>query len=112
MTDSVLLVKLQPNQDITEALETVVRDHGFRTARILGSVGSFVEAVVHRDGEYVRVAPLGQEIAGLSGDIDAAGGSRLSGYVCRADTSVVPGFFARGLNAVGVTFELLLAGQT
>jgi predicted DNA-binding protein with PD1-like motif len=112
MTTTYLLVKLQPNQDVTQALETVARENGFRMARILASVGSLVESVVDREGERVRVSGPGQEIAGLSGTIDPAGGSSLSGYVCCMDSTVIPGTFAYGLNAVGVTFEVLMEGET
>jgi len=111
-TDRVVLVKLQPNQDVTQALEQAARDCGFASARILGAVGSVVEAVLDRDGEEVRIAGPGQEIAALSGEIRPAGGSRLSGYVCCMDASVFGGTFAYGRNAVGITFEVLMAGQT
>lgn len=112
MKSTFLLVKLQPNQDVTQALEGIAREYGFKTARILASVGSLVESVIDRDDERVRISGPGQEIAGLSGKIDPAGGSKLSGYVCCMDSTVVPGVFVHGLNAVGVTFEVLLEGQT
>jgi len=112
MKSSIRLVKLQPNQDVTKALEAAARNCGFKSARILGAVGSLVEAVLDQDGKLVRVSGLGQEIAALSGEVHSAGGSRLSGYVCCTDASVVPGIFAYGLNAVGVTFEVLLEGTT
>lgn len=110
-TEHVFIVKLQPNQDVTQALEQAARDCGLARARILGAVGSVVEAVLDRDGKDVRVTGPGQEIAALSGEIRPEGGSRLSGYVCCMDASVVGGIFAYGRNAVGITFEVLMAGQ-
>ncbi|MDR6511555.1 putative DNA-binding protein with PD1-like motif [Novosphingobium capsulatum] len=109
--DRVVLVKLQPNQDVTQALEQAARICGFASAHILGAVGSVVEAVLDHDGQELRIPGPGQEIACLSGAIKPTGGSRLSGYVCCVDTSVVGGTLVYGRNAVGVTFEVLLAGQ-
>jgi predicted DNA-binding protein with PD1-like motif len=80
-----ILLKLQPNQDVTHALERAVRDAGMTCATIPGI-----------------------EVASLSGLVFAAGGSRLHGYFCCSDTSVAAGILAPGLNAVAVTFELLL----
>lgn len=103
-----ILLKLQPNQDVTEALELAVRAAAMQRAQIRGAVGSLVEAVIERDGSSVRIAGPGLEIAGLSGCIEARGGSILSGYVCGTDTAVEHGRFVRGLNAVGITFEVVL----
>ncbi len=102
------LLKLQPNQDVTEALEEAVAAAGIRCARIVAAVGSLVEGIlIGADGEH-RVEGPAIEVAALSGTVHATGGSRLRGYLCRADTQVVEGELARGRNAVGVTFELLL----
>ena len=103
-----ILLKLQPNQDVTEALEAAVRRAGMHRARIVAAVGSLVEGVLLRDDGVEVVAGPGIEVAALTGEVIAAGGSRLHGYLCREDTGVVEGMLARGRNAVGVTFELLL----
>ena len=103
-----ILLKLQPNQDITEALEAAVRQAGLGSARIVAAVGSLVEGVLLRGGAVEIVTGPAIEVAALSGEVIAAGGSQLHGYLCREDTAVVEGPLVRGRNAVGVTFELLL----
>lgn len=104
-----ILLKLQPNQDVTEALEREVRRVGMTRARIVAAVGSLVEGVLLSDGEIEIVAGPGLEVAALSGVIEATGGSTLHAHICRADASVAAGNLVRGRNAVAVTFELLLA---
>jgi uncharacterized protein len=103
-----VLVKLQPNQDVTQALETAVRDVGMTSARIRGAVGSLVEAVIEQNGVLTKITGPGLEVAGLSGVINPCGSSRLCGYICRPDTSTEFGVFVRGMNAVGITFELVI----
>jgi predicted DNA-binding protein with PD1-like motif len=101
-----ILLKLQPNQDVTEALESVIRDAGMVAARICGAVGSLVEAIIEQDGALTKISGPGLEVAGLAGQIKADGSSVLSGFVCRPETGLEYGRFVRGMNAVGVTFEL------
>lgn len=106
-----LLVKLQPNQDVTEALEKVVALAGFGRATIVAAVGSLVEGILERgDGIEVVNGPA-IEVAALSGTVFASGGSTLRGFLCRDDTSVAEGRLARGRNSVAVTFELLLEAE-
>lgn len=104
------LLKLQPNQDVVEALERAVADVGLRRARIVAAVGSLVEGVIRRSGGVELVPGPAIEVAALTGDICVEGKSRLHGYMIRQDTEVVAGELVRGCNAVGVTFELLLTG--
>jgi predicted DNA-binding protein with PD1-like motif len=85
-----------------------VRDAGMTCATIVGAVGSVVEGVLQHVESIERVSGPGIEVASLSGLVFAAGGSRLHGYFCCSDTSVAAGILAPGLNAVAVTFELLL----
>lgn len=108
MTGRTILLKLQPNQDVTEALEAAVRAAGMSSARICGAVGSLVEAVIEQHGKQTKVSGPGLEVAGLSGIVSACGDTVLEGYVCRPDTGLEHGRFLRGMNAVGVTFELVL----
>lgn len=102
------LLKLQPNQDITEGLEAAVADLGITRARIVVAVGSLVEGVLYRNGTMETVTGPAVEVAALTGRIDTKGTSMLHGYLCRQDTNVVEGHLVRGRNAVGVTFELLV----
>jgi predicted DNA-binding protein with PD1-like motif len=106
------LLKLQPNQDVTHALERAVREAGMASARIVGAVGSLVEGVLLRGDSVERIAGPAIEVAALTGRVMATGGSRLHGYLCCADTSVAAGILVPGQNAVAVTFELLLAEDT
>ncbi|MEH3038370.1 MAG: DUF296 domain-containing protein [Sphingomonas adhaesiva] len=108
---SAILLKLQPNQDVTEALETAVRDAGMERARIVAAVGSLVEAVVQSPKGLEVVPGPAIEVAALTGEVCANGCSRLHGYMIRQDTGVVHGDLVRGRNAVGVTFELLLTSM-
>jgi predicted DNA-binding protein with PD1-like motif len=108
MMGRIILLKLQPNQDVTEALERAIRDAGMTTARICGAVGSLVEAIIEQDGVQTKISGPGVEVAGLSGRIDTRGRSHLEGFVCRPNTGLEYGRFVRGMNAVGVTFELAL----
>lgn len=103
-----VLMKLQPNQDVTEGLEAAIAAIGMRRARIVAAVGSLVEGVIGRAGEIEIVEGPGIEIAALTGDVHVDGTSRLHGFMIRQNTDVVAGELVRGRNAVGVTFELLL----
>lgn len=103
-----ILLKLQPNQDVTHGLERAVRDAGMARARVVGAVGSLVEGVLVRGAGVERIAGPAIEVASLTGRVLAGGGSRLHGYLCCSDTSVAVGILAPGRNAVAVTFELLL----
>lgn len=103
-----ILVKLQPNQDVTKGLEAAIAAAGMARGRIVAAVGSLVEGVLHRDGGIEIVDGPAIEVAALSGEINAAGGSRLYGYLCQQNAQVVSGELVRGRNAVAITFELLL----
>jgi len=108
MMGRMIIVKLQPNQDVTEALERAIYDAGMTAATVCGAVGSLVEAIIERDGVLAKISGPGLEVAGLAGRIEADGNSLLSGFVCRPDTGLEFGVLVRGMNAVGVTFELAL----
>lgn len=105
---SAVLLKLQPNQDVTEGLEAAIAAFGMRRARIVAAVGSLVEGVIRRGEEVEIVAGPGIEVAALSGEVHAGGGSRLYGFMICRNTDVIEGELVRGRNAVGITFELLL----
>lgn len=109
MSGKAVLVKLAPNQDVTLALEAAARQAGFAGAVIRTAVGSLVEGVFVEMGSTISVPGPGIEVAALQGEIDPHGRrSRLHAHLCLADAQVASGQLARGLNAVGVTFEVLL----
>ncbi len=72
----VLVVKLQPNQDLYAGLETACREAGFGCGLVLSGVGSLNEAWI-----------------------------ALTAWVARADGSVAGGVLARRGNIVCITFE-------
>lgn len=109
MTVRAILLKLQPNQDVTLALEEAVHAAGLGRARIVAAVGSITQGVLDRgNGQNEVVAGPAIEVAALRGEVDPQGGSVLHGHLCCADARVVAGTLVRGLNAVAVTFEILL----
>lgn len=108
---SAILLKLQPNQDVTEGLEAAIASVGVRQARIMAAVGSLVEGVIHRGTDVEIVEGPAIEVAALSGEVHVDGTSRLHGFMICQNTDVMEGELVRGRNAVGVTFELLLEAR-
>ena len=104
-----LAVRVQPNRDLCEALESVCRAQGWRAAIVRGGVGSTV-GVVFDDGRVVE--PFVTETLIRHGVVAPGADGEL-----RADIDVMlvdhlggrhQGRLARGQNAVLVTFELVL----
>lgn len=104
-----LAVRVQPNRDLCEALESVCCAQGWRAAVVRGGVGSTV-GVVFDDGRVVE--PFVTETLIRHGVVAPGADGEL-----RADIDVMlvdhlggrhQGRLARGQNAVLVTFELLL----
>jgi predicted DNA-binding protein with PD1-like motif len=112
MSMSAILLKLQPNQDITVALEEAVAAAGLEKAGILAAVGSLTQGVVIGADGFEIVEGPAIEVAALSGEIKTDGSTQLHGYLCCADTTVVEGVLARGCNGIAVTFEVLLQDAT
>lgn len=108
MSTPAILLKLQPNQDITMALEEAVAIAGLRRASILAAVGSLTRGVIIRSNGFEIVEGPAIEVAALTGTVAVDGSSQLYGYLCCDDASVVDGPLARGLNGIAVTFEILL----
>ena len=122
MREQTRLIKLQPNQDVTEALETVCKALGGRTLEIIAAVGSLNEAVlVDELGRQTRVTGPGLEVAGLSGTVHSAGAAAsdtapgtapgtlppLHATICGSDCTAAAGYLVRGENAICVTFEIV-----
>lgn len=108
MNTATYLLKLQPNQDLTDGIEAYLRAAGIKAVLIVDAVGSLVNAVLEKDGIQTHVTGPGLEVAGLSGTVLIEGTSSLYGYVCHTDMTVSEGFLVQGRNAVGVTFEIIL----
>jgi predicted DNA-binding protein with PD1-like motif len=106
------VVRLKPNQDLTEGVEAACRDLDLAWAVIRAGIGSLNDAHFDSGGRQVGVSGPGLEILTLSGEIapDASGHPKaeLSGAVCDAQGKVMGGRFRRGENIICITLELML----
>ena len=106
------VVRLKPNQDLTEGVEAACRDLGLARAVIRAGIGSLNDARFDSGGRQVSVTGPGLEILTLSGEIapDSSGHPKaeLSGAVCDAKGEVKGGRFRRGENIICITLELML----
>jgi predicted DNA-binding protein with PD1-like motif len=99
-----VVARVRPNADILTALQDVCRRHGLARATVRGSLGSLVGA---RFADGTVVTDLATEVMVLQGDVTPAG-ARLKMLVVDMQGGVHRGWLARGLNAVCITFELVL----
>jgi predicted DNA-binding protein with PD1-like motif len=101
--------RIRPDQDATEALEAVCREHGFRAAIVRSSVGSLIGAEFE-DGRMVE--DIATEFLVLDGAAapDEAGEMRGFLDVAVADMQgrLHEGRLLRGRNPVCITFELAI----
>lgn len=102
-------VRVQPNLDLCEALESVCRARGWHSATVRGGVGSTVGAAFD-DGRIVE--PFVTETLIRHGEVRPANDGTLHAGI---DVTLIDhhggrhqGRLARGENAVLVTFELVL----
>jgi predicted DNA-binding protein with PD1-like motif len=107
-TRRVFALRLRPNQDFANALETFCRERGIVGARLRGGVGSIIGARF-ADGRVVE--PFATEMAVRSGAI----ASRDGALEAELDIALVDhagglseGLLARGDNPVLMTMELVL----
>jgi predicted DNA-binding protein with PD1-like motif len=112
----ILLVKLQPNQDVITGLEAACRQCGVVEAFVISAVGSLNEACLqYRVDGIARLRVItgpGLEVAGATGIISAGpaatSDTAITAWVCDKDGHVVGGQLVRGENIVCVTFEFVL----
>ena len=108
-TSSSYVVRLSPNIDVCDALETFCAEKGISSAVIQGGVGSTVGAVFD-DGRTVE--PFVTELLIRAGEIrpDASGrpNARIEITMVDYKGTVSEGVLARGQNPVLVTFELVI----
>ena len=104
-----LAVRLRPNVDVCNALETICAEHGYTRAVVRGGVGSVI-GTVFDDGR--RVLPIATEMMIRDGRIepDEAGALRATLDVALVDQTeaVSEGRLKRADNPVLITFELVL----
>ena len=98
-----LAVRLRPNQDIHDALETICRTHGIAAAEIAGGVASSIGA--HDEGGTVNV-PFATEIFITRGLIGAE--AVLDVAMIDWTGTISAGRLRRGANPVLMTAELVL----
>lgn len=112
-----VMARLKPNQDLTESVEALCREHGMKTAIVRGAIGSLVDGHL----EYATSAGLrqmeingpGVEILNVFGEIgfDGAGQNRknpLQGVLADTDGKIFAGRFVRGGNLSFITIEITL----
>jgi predicted DNA-binding protein with PD1-like motif len=108
-TSRAFALRLRPNQDFAEALETLCRERGIVRAKIRGGVGSTIGA---RFADGRSVEPFATELAitsgivapGTSGAVEAALDIALVDYT----GGIAEGRLVRGDNPVLMTMELVL----
>jgi len=103
-----ILARVAPNVDFSHALAALVRDQGLEAAEILSGVGSFVGGVFE-DAPAVP-DPITEALVtkGLIG-ADNPGAARIEAVATDPAGIVRRGRLSPGLNAVGITFEVLMA---
>lgn len=107
-----IAARLRPNEDVTLAIEAVCRAHGWRRARVVGSVGSLVGALFEGGA---TVPDIATEALITRGTVSPGpdGTPRASLTIALADMAgeVHAGRLLRGANPVCITFEVMLAGE-
>jgi predicted DNA-binding protein with PD1-like motif len=107
-------IRLAPNEDITEAIEAVCRQHHVTHAMVRAAVGSLAGAVLEVAAGQPPIAADGiaLEMLSLVGEIrptnDGVVQAQLSGLVGDTDGRVWGGRFVPGANRVCVTMEIVL----
>lgn len=111
-TNRLCLVRLKPNQDLVEGLESACEKAGLKKAVLRAGMGSLNEASFLSGGHEITVAGPGLEIITLTGEIspgdDNSVKAVLFGTVCDRTGKVTGGQFLRGKNIVCITVELSL----
>jgi predicted DNA-binding protein with PD1-like motif len=106
-------LRLRPNQDFAGALEGFCRDHGISRARIEGGVGSTIGAAFEGGAEIAAFATEVHLTAGrIVPDGDGVPHAELDGGLVDFTGALAGGRFARGVNPVLMTFELVLVDET
>ena len=106
-------LRLRPNQDFAGALEGFCRDHGIVRARIEGGVGSTIGAAFESGAEIAAFATEVHLIGGrIVPDEDGTPCAELDGGLVDFTGALAGGRFARGINPVLMTFELVLVDET
>lgn len=101
-----LLVKLSPNVDFTRTLEAAAAAHDMPEARIVAAVGSLVGGAFE---DALAIADPITEVFMVDGHIGTRARAGVRAIAVDPRATVHEGRLRRGDNAVGITFEVLLA---
>ncbi|MFL9926972.1 DNA-binding protein [Herbaspirillum lusitanum] len=111
------MARLKPNQDLTESVEALCRQHGMQTAIVRGAIGSLIDghlAYATADGwREMEVNGPGVEILNVFGEIGFGGPGQaqknpLQGVIADLDGKIYAGRFVRGANLSFITIEITL----
>lgn len=111
-----VMARLKPNQDLTESVEALCRQHGMHTAIVRGAIGSLIDARLQYSTpnglREMEVNGPGVEILNVFGEIGFADGKSnsnpLQGVVADTDGKIFAGRFKRGANLSFITIEITL----
>ena len=107
-----VVARIRPNEDVSDGIEAICREHGFAAAMVRGSLGSVIDPLF-TDGRKIRSDST--ELLVLDGMVwsDAAGAlhSQLDVALVDADGRIHEGRLAPGRNPVCITFEAALEEQ-
>jgi len=111
-----VMARLKPNQDLTESVEALCRQHGMDKAIVRGAIGSLIDAhLQYATPAGVRAMEIngpGVEILNVFGEIgfnDGPGSAHpLQGVVADTEGRIFAGRFVRGANLSFITIEITL----
>lgn len=108
-----VVARVRPNEDLTAAIETICREHGFTSAVVRGGLGSIVGGTFFDrvNGGVKHVDGPGTEVISIMGDVklvDDHYETKLSCTLVDRHGVVHAGELVPGENAIAVTFELVI----
>lgn len=104
----IAVIRLKPNQDLVEGVESAAAAEGIRDAVVRTAVGSLVDAALGFGADKtVEVAGPGVEILTLGGRL-VGGAADLRGTISDSSARVYGGRFLKGGNPICITLELVL----
>lgn len=110
-----VMARLKPNQDLTESVEALCRQHGMQTAIVRGAIGSLIDAHLEyatpTGWREMEINGPGVEILNVFGEIGFGGkhqAAPLQGVVADVDGKIFAGRFVRGSNLSFITIEITL----
>jgi len=110
-----IMARLKPNQDLTESVEALCRQHGMLRAIVRGAIGSLIDAHLEyataSGWREMEINGPGVEILNVFGEVGFSGkhqAAPLQGVVADVDGKIFAGRFVRGSNLSFITIEITL----